>query len=480
MHFASPAACFSAYTGELYRVDQLYRRYHESADVVDQRLPDTLQVVSQRIEDIYLNRFLQPLAQSWDGFVQAGLLEKWAVDGVPAQQQFFKREVESYLQGGDDRRIYVVISDALRYEVAQELAEQLNGKNRFWAELTPQLGVLPSYTKLGMASLLPHKVLSYTDKGFVLADGQSTEGLEQRDKILSAHRGVAFRAEDFLLLNKADGREAIKNASVVYVYHNKIDIIGDTAGTESGTFEACRKAIEEIDQIVSRIINNLNGHQVIVTADHGFLFRDSDLGELDRNKLDSKPAGTIVAKKRYLIGKDLGAVPQAHVGHTKNTAGTHDDTMFWVPKGVNRFHFVGGARFVHGGAALQEIVVPVLTVKQQRGTKAKLNEVRKASVTVLGNNFRITTNRYVFTLLQAEPVSDRIKPVVVKAGLFNGFGNAISNMESVTLDSTSDDLGHPPLRVRVAEISRFAKPASRSCNIGRDAYAGFANKAHRV
>ena len=41
---------------------------------------------------------------------------------------------------------------------------------------------------------------------------------------------------------------------------------------------------------------------------------------------------------------------------------------FWIPKGANRFHFTGGARFVHGGAMLQEIVVPVITVRHIRRT----------------------------------------------------------------------------------------------------------------
>ena len=33
-----------------------------------------------------------------------------------------------------------------------------------------------------------------------------------------------------------------------------------------------------------------------------------------------------------------------------------------VPKGASRFHFAGGARFVHGSAMPQEVVVPVITV----------------------------------------------------------------------------------------------------------------------
>ena len=50
----------------------------------------------------------------------------------------------------------------MRYEVAEELTGYLNGTYRVQAKLSFQLGVLPSYTALGMASLLPHSKLEYT------------------------------------------------------------------------------------------------------------------------------------------------------------------------------------------------------------------------------------------------------------------------------------------------------------------------------
>jgi hypothetical protein len=56
------------------------------------------------------------------------------------------------------------------------------------------------------------------------------------------------------------------------------------------------------------------------------------------------------------------------------TAGADGDMEFWIPKGANLFHFVGGARFVHGGAMPQEIVVPVVTVKHIRGKSAQDDE----------------------------------------------------------------------------------------------------------
>ena len=93
-----------------------------------------------------------------------------------------------------------MISDALRYEAGAELAARINGQYRFNANLSTQLGVLPSYTKLGMASLLPHTTLSYTAKGDVLADGTSTSSTESRQKILDTVGGIAVLAEDLLKL----------------------------------------------------------------------------------------------------------------------------------------------------------------------------------------------------------------------------------------------------------------------------------------
>ena len=194
--FASAEACYSAYTGELYRFDQLYRMYHEAADAVYARSPDALSPLTSRVEQDYLKGFLQPLAQKWGSFVDGGLLQQWQLPGLPNQQNFYAERVDRYLKGGEDRRVFVVISDALRYEVAQELSESLNGKYRFAAELSSQLGVLPSYTKLGMASLLPHNSLSYTDAGLVQVDGLSSDGLEARNNstcCLIANAGVAER-----------------------------------------------------------------------------------------------------------------------------------------------------------------------------------------------------------------------------------------------------------------------------------------------
>ena len=128
-----------------------------------------------------------------------------------------------------------------------------------------------------------------------------------------------------------------------------------------------RKAINELSELVRYIVNNLNGNYVVITADHGFLFTETPPAETDKSKLEDKPAGTVIAKKRYLLGHNLPDVDEAWHGQTEVTAKAEGDMEFWIPKAANRFHFTGSARFIHGGAMLQEIVVPVVTVRHVKG-----------------------------------------------------------------------------------------------------------------
>jgi hypothetical protein len=94
-------------------------------------------------------------------------------------------------------------------------------------------------------------------------------------------------------------------------------------------------------------------------------------------------------------------------GATAITAGTEPDegsVDFLVPKGAGRFHFVGGARFVHGSAMPQEIVVPVIVVKEGDAEKTRTKPV---DVSQLGSSNRIVTNKQRFEFIQTEAVSDR-------------------------------------------------------------------------
>jgi uncharacterized protein (TIGR02687 family) len=226
----------------------------------------------------------------------------------------------------------------------------------------------------------------------------------------------------------------------VYVYHDKVDAIGDTASTEDDTFGAVRTAIDELAALVSRIINSLNGYNVVVTADHGFLFQETPPGETDKNALAEKPEGTVLAKKRYLLGRNLPDQPKAFHGSTAVTAGAAGEMEFWVPKGANRFHFVGGSRFVHGGAMPQEVVVPVIRVHHVKdGRKAQQTKTRSVRVSVIGSTIKVTTNRHRFQLIQTESVGGRVKPVTLKVAIYDA-DTPVTNVETVTFDNPSSDM----------------------------------------
>lgn len=92
----------------------------------------------------------------------------------------------------------VIISDALRYEVAHTLFEKMQADEKCNASIGAVQGVLPSYTPLGMASLLPHKTIEYSPSYDVLVDGKACSSTEQREAILNGYCYYPFYSEQIL------------------------------------------------------------------------------------------------------------------------------------------------------------------------------------------------------------------------------------------------------------------------------------------
>ncbi len=448
LSFDSAESLLGAYQQTLHRFDRLYRRFYTHAKPATGQGWDLLKTITTEVERVYDQGFLQPLGVEWSRLLDDGFLAKWSLENLPAQQDFFVKNIRPYLGEADRRRAFVIISDAFRYEAAKELVEQLNGKYRMDAQLSAMLGVLPSYTALGMASLLPHQTLAYNSKGEVLVDGKASAGTEARSKQLATVQGMACQANDLRVMQRDAARELIRDARLVYIYHNVIDNRGDKAATEGETFEAVSECIEELVELVQYCVNKLNAAKVWVTADHGFLYQQDVLDETDRSKLKHKPAHAVVEKKRYVIGRDLGATPEAHHGATAVTAGAEGEMEFWVPRAANRFHFAGGARFVHGGAMPQEVVVPLVTVTHLRGKQKEGSRSEKVTVQVLGTNHKITTPKYRFEIIQTESVGERRTPITLRAAVYDG-AQPVTSVETVTFDSASDSIEERKKSIRL-------------------------------
>lgn len=441
-HYQDSATFWKAYCEELFRFDQAYRLFNEYALLVHSKGAMILKSLDDYIEALYSNWYLAELSRSWNKVLETeNRMQEWRIAGVPRQQNFYNEVVKPQFNNPQIKRVFVIISDALRYEVAEELGNQINTEKRFTAELRSQLGVLPSYTQLGMAALLPHDEICYQPGSgdIVYADGLSTSGTPNRDTILKKYKGMAVKSDDLLKWKNQQGRDLIRDYEVVYIWHNTIDAMGDSASTEEKTFEACRNAVVELKDLVTRVINRLHGTRIIVTADHGFLFQQQPLSGQDKTTLQIKPDNTNKNHKRFIIGHQLPADDFCWKGKVADTAGVSDSSEFLIPKGIQRFHFSGGARFVHGGAMLQEVCVPVLQVKALQKTAAEKQPQRRP-VDIVKHHplIKLVNNIDKVSLLQTDPVGELFEPRTLNIFIVDNANNVVSGKERICFDSDND------------------------------------------
>ena len=138
-----------------------------------------------------------------------------------------------------------------------------------------------------MAACCPSKTLGYKPGAAdVLADGMPDRRTGPAERNPGSGSGPGFEGRRLLALKKDEGRELVGPKQVVYIYHNTIDATGDEAKTEKETFQAVRRAIDELALVVGYVMNNLNGTYIVVTADHGFLFTESAPSETEKSQLD--------------------------------------------------------------------------------------------------------------------------------------------------------------------------------------------------
>lgn len=416
------------YKAKWYLVDQDYRKFLYAARTADFSAP--LEGLRSEVEKIYTNKYLYSLGNAWQQ--QVDNVDRWQSSELRNQTSFYNDYVLPIIKDGR-RKAVVIISDALRYEVADELGSRIRQQDRYEASLQAMLGVLPSYTQLGMAALLPHRTIGHSPDGDpVLVDGEKTDGTENRSKILGRVGGQAIRAEDVFSLTRDELRERYSNSQVLYIYHDRIDATGDKPGTERQVFEAAENTLREIVELVKRL-TSANATNIFITADHGFLFQDTALSE--SFYLSTLPQGDDIKVKnrRYVLGNGLKPDP-AFTTFSAAQLGLDSDLDVQVPRSIHRLRLPGaGSRFVHGGASLQEVVLPVLVVNKKRKS-----DVRPVAVNIMPESDKITTGQLVVNLFQAEKITDKVHPLSLRAGLFVG-EKLVSNYVHLTFDTQAED-----------------------------------------
>ena len=296
--FSDAAEGFARYTapdGGLWTIDQEYRHYVRASRAV--HVNDVLTDLDRHVENAYRDDYLRPLSRTWDDALRG--MRTWDITVPPSSGR-----IDSFyrlLLAGSHRRTVVIISDALRYEAGVELADKLRSLGRGAVSVNPWYTMLPSITALGMAALLPHRELTLGVRGkdqvIVEADGRSTSGIDARRTILEGADGRAFTYEELASDSVKSMRSKFKGASAVYIYHDVIDATGDHAASESGTPDAVNRAIDELSALVSKLIS-ADITRILVTADHGFLFQDSEPANDDTAKQGGVPRGRSISVKK--------------------------------------------------------------------------------------------------------------------------------------------------------------------------------------
>ncbi len=436
-----------------FRLDQLYRKFTYHVRMSGQA--SLMGSLADQVENFYSNNYLLKLNDHWQTFVDK--TSQWEASPVLLQKNFFNHCVKPFLN--KDNKVCVIISDALRYEIGDELLSLIRQEDRYDANLEPALSMLPSYTQLGMAALLPNKELELAnnDTGTVLVDGQSSQGTANRIKILNqaiSQRSTAVKAEGFMALNKEDSRALLRDHDVVYIYHNRIDATGDKRETEERVFEAAEETLQELIRLIKKL-TGANANNLLVTSDHGFIYQNRAIDESDFADVDAEGDQILFYDRRFVLGLGLKVAPSLR--KFKSTElGLVGDVEVQIPKSINRLRLKGsGSRFVHGGASLQEVVIPILKINKKRQS-----DISAVEVDILrGASSVITSGQLAVALYQAQPVTDKVQPRTLIAGIYTQAGDLISDSHELTFDLSSDNPRERELQVRFV-LTRKADEAN--------------------
>ena len=451
-HIVEPKNIWKLYADKAYEMDNFYRHFHYAfgCSLKDSNplLEDKLKHAAEYVEAVYQNWFLKELTGCWTNAISDSLASLGYVSEISKQRDFYSHYIKSL--AGKNSRAFVIISDALRYEVASELCDTIVRTTKGTAKLDVVQAVFPSITKFGMAALLPGRRLSVNDAMEVLVDGMPTRSTPEREKVLCASNAssVAVQYNDILKMKRAERRELVNGKEIVYIYHNTIDAIGDKAPTEKKVFEACEDAMQELLNLLRIVINDMQGTDIFITADHGFLYTYSPLTEGDKLDKSAFTGEVFEVGRRYAIADPTTTadylMPVQLEGEIEGTP-----VKGFTPQDSTRIKVSGGGEnYVHGGVSLQEMVVPVIAFKNLRTTSKKYVEVSKAELKLLSESRKISNLLFSLDFFQRQPIGEKIEPCAYSVYMTDEEGALVSDRQTIIADRTSTNASERVFRVR--------------------------------
>ena len=412
------------YTTKWANIDKHYRGFYIAFDHVESN--DILHELKCLVENIYSNSYFMKLSILWADKLE--VLSSYGQLSGQKQYAFYDRIVVPAVK---KECTVVIISDGFRYECGIELHNRFKERANTSSELSYMISVLPSYTRLGMAGLLPHNSLTYTEGHDVLVDGEPCVTSEQREKILKAHnsKSVVTTYSEVYSMSREAVRKLMTGQELIYIYHNQIDARGDHTATENEVLTAAGESILEIMNLIQKLTVDKSITNYIITADHGFIYKRDKLDESDKVNIP-KQSGEYL-NKRFILSKEQLSITGSLCYSLDYLGAQTRDLYVTVPRGSDIFKAPGGGQnYVHGGASLQEIIVPLIKVKTERNKK----EVGNVEVVLTSLTRKITNLITYLDFIQTENVSDVLQPIRIKVYFEIKSGEKISDEEIIVAD----------------------------------------------
>ena len=341
-------------------VDRLHRHLEQQRAALLYAQLSEFEVLRQRLDESR-QRWRTWADARARGFSDLCKKEGFLPDAKLQQREMFDQVVRPF--ASEQGTTAVLLVDALRYEMAEELYKALEGTPASSVHLDARLAELPTVTAIGMNALAP-----VSDGGVLHLEmtDHSIKGISTGEyRVFNAEtrrRAMASRVGGdtcpFLSLDEVLERDLtrlkqnVTRARLMVVHSTEIDDAGEK-GEGPAVFQ---KALQRIRAGLRRL-REAGVRRFVVTADHGFLL-------LDASTERTQPRGRKI---------------DPHRRHLFSPHATEQDNEVRVPLSDLRYEgadghlifpestavFDTGRRkktFVHGGNSLQERVIPVLTV----------------------------------------------------------------------------------------------------------------------
>ena len=382
-HVRSQDSLIDFYLSALRQVDRLQREYEQAAndytyvDVEGHMAAVVVQTrrAYRRLMDKVQGHFLRHLQ-----------VAGWPPTGRLANADVFDKVVSPLVQQSG-QRVALFLIDTLRYELAVELQKELTGEDPM--DLQPAFAQLPSVTPVGMASLLPGagqglRLTVEEGKVVPVLNGQPLVNVTQRMAFLRQLYGQRFG--EVKLADFAKGQAALEPAvDLLVIRSNEMD--SDFESNPEAAPAQINRTFQQIKSAVHRL-RSLNFDHAVIVTDHGF-YLNSVGGPGDAC---TKPPGEwINIHNRFLLGEGSG--DQFNWVAPTETLGIRGDChQAATPRSL--VSYKAGETYLHGGASLQECVVPVLTMRF-RSRVEESGRAPRVSLDYRRGATRITTRRPV-------------------------------------------------------------------------------------